>query len=43
MDVPTIEDALKDLGVNSTYDVLPFGALSIETLTAAEKVLKDIG
>ncbi|GBO33312.1 hypothetical protein AVEN_123606-1 [Araneus ventricosus] len=43
MDVLTIEDTLQDLGVDSTYDVLPFGALSVETLTAAEKVLKDIG
>ncbi|CAL1296048.1 unnamed protein product [Larinioides sclopetarius] len=43
MDVCTIEDTLQDLGVDSTYDVLPFGALSVETLAAAEKVLKDIG
>ncbi|KAF8788729.1 Poly [ADP-ribose] polymerase tankyrase like protein [Argiope bruennichi] len=43
MDVLTIEDTLQDLGVDSTYEVLPFGTLSVETLAAAEKVLKDIG
>ncbi|GIY43359.1 poly polymerase 2 [Caerostris extrusa] len=43
MNVHTIEDTLQNLGVNAQYDVLPFGSLREETLSAAEKVLKDIG
>ncbi|GIY18397.1 poly polymerase tankyrase [Caerostris darwini] len=43
MNVHTIEDTLQNLGVNAHYDVLPFGSLREETLSAAEKVLKDIG
>lgn len=43
MNIHTIEDTLKDLGVEVKFDVLPFGSLSVDTLTAAEKVLKEIG
>ncbi|GFR16104.1 poly polymerase tankyrase [Trichonephila clavata] len=42
MDIHTIEDTLKDLGVDSAFDVLPFGSLTMDTLTGAEKILKEI-
>ncbi|GFY74230.1 poly polymerase tankyrase [Trichonephila inaurata madagascariensis] len=42
MDIHTIEDTLKDLGVDSTFDILPFGSLTMDTLVKAEKILKEI-
>lgn len=42
MDIHTIQDTLQDLGVDSTFDVLPFGSLTMDTLTGAEKILKEI-
>ncbi|GFT42008.1 poly polymerase tankyrase [Nephila pilipes] len=43
INIHTIEDTLKDLGIDSSFEVLPFGSLTPDTLTAAEKILKDIG
>nr|XP_042896391.1 poly [ADP-ribose] polymerase tankyrase isoform X4 [Parasteatoda tepidariorum] len=43
IDVHTIEDTLKELGVTTKFEVLPFGCLSVDVLTAAENILKEIG
>ncbi|XP_054722688.1 LOW QUALITY PROTEIN: uncharacterized protein LOC129232581 [Uloborus diversus] len=43
MDIHTMEGTLQDLGVYSSFEVLPFGSLSEDILIAAEDLLKQIG